>query len=369
MQGSHMHKTAAWPLALMYVGLIIYASLYPFTEWRDSGLTPWVFLTAPIPRYWTGFDVAINVVGYAPLGGLLALGALRSGHRRQAFWLPAVCGLLLALLMESLQTYLPARVASKEDLFLNFLGTWAGSAATLLLVRLGAIDRWSRVRARWFVTEARGGLVLLATWPMALLFPAAVPFGLGQMQRRAEQALAELWAETPFLAWLPVRDDTLLPLLPGAEMVCVFLGLLIPCLLGFCVVRTRWRRAVFVLMTVAVGVAVTGLSAALSWGPAHAWAWLDFPTQLGMVVAVVLALGLVFVPWRASAALVLLSLGIYLSLLNQAPESPYFAQTLLDWEQGRFIRFNGLAQWLGWLWPYATLAYVLSQIWQPDAKT
>jgi len=57
-----------------------------------------------------------------------------------------------------------------------------------------------------------------------------------------------------------------------------------------------------------------------------------------------------------------------LSLLNQAPESAYFSQTLHAWEQGRFIRFHGLAQWLGWSWPYATLVYVLSLIWQRDAK-
>lgn len=363
-----MHKTAAWPLALMYVGLIVYASLYPFTEWRDPGLMPWAFLSAPLPRYWTGFDVAINVVGYAPLGGLLALSALRTGRGRHAVWLPAVCGLVLALALESLQTYLRARVASKEDLFLNGLGASVGSVATLLLVRLGAIDRWSRIRGRWFVEDSRGGIVLLATWPLALLFPAAVPFGLGQVLVRAEQALAQMWAGTPFFLWLPVREDVMQPLALGLEMVCVFLGLLIPCLLGFCIIRARWRRVALVPMTVAVGVAVTGLSAALSWGPSHAWAWLDLPTQLGMAVAVVAALGLVFVPWRASAALVLLSLGIYLSLLNQAPESPYFAQTLQDWEQGRFIRFNGLAQWLGWLWPYATLVYVLSQIWRRDAK-
>jgi hypothetical protein len=74
------------------------------------------------------------------------------------------------------------------------------------------------------------------------------------------------------------------------------------------------------------------------------------------------------VPWRASAALALLALGIYLSILNQAPANPYFAQTLFAWEQGRFIRFNGLAQWLGWLWPYATVVYVLSQLWQRDVK-
>ncbi len=53
---------------------------------------------------------------------------------------------------------------------------------------------------------------------------------------------------------------------------------------------------------------------------------------------------------------------LHLSLLNQAPASAYFAHTLQTWEQGRFIRFNGLAQWLGWLWPYAVLLYVVVRI-------
>jgi VanZ like family len=313
--------------------------------------------------------VAINIVGYAPLGALLALGALRSGRARQTVWLPALCGFGLALVMEALQTYLPARVSSKEDLLLNGLGAWVGSVLTLLLVRLGLIDRWSRIRARWFVPDSRGGMVLLATWPVALLFPSALPFGLGQVWDRLHQALEEWWVDTPFLTWLPERDEVIRPLSGGLEMAGVFLGLLIPCLLGFCIVRVRWRRVILVCTVLGVGVAATGLSAALSWGPSHAWAWLDVPTQWGMAVAFVVALGLALVPWRASAALALLALGIYLSLLNQAPESPYFAQTLQGWEQGRFIRFHGLAQWLGWLWPYATVAYVLSQIWQRDTKT
>jgi uncharacterized membrane protein len=181
--------------------------------------------------------------------------------------------------------------------------------------------------------------------------------------------LAAQLVDTPFLEWLPLRETELEPLVPGAEMLCVLLGLLIPCLLGFCVIRARIRRALFVLMAVGVGSAATALSAALSWGPVHAWAWLGSPVQVGMVMALLLALGLTLVPWRTSAALLLLSLGIYLSLLNQAPESAYFSQTLHAWEQGRFIRFHGLAQWLGWMWPYATLLYVLSLIWQRDART
>jgi hypothetical protein len=100
----------------------------------------------------------------------------------------------------------------------------------------------------------------------------------------------------------------------------------------------------------------------------HAWAWISVPVQVGMGLAVVLALLLTVVTWRASAALLLLCLGTYLSLLNQAPESAYFTQTLQAWEQGRFIRFHGLAQWLGWLWPYIAVAYVVSLFSQRDLK-
>ena len=359
-----LHKTSAWPLALIYVGLVFYASLYPFTDWRDQGIMPWAFLSSPLPKYWTGFDVAINILGYMPLGFLLALSALRSGRARYALVLAMLVAGCLSLTMESLQNYLPVRVPSNVDLALNTTGGWLGGLLAWAMEKLGVIDRWSRFRARWFVAEARGGLVLLALWPLALLFPAAVPFGLGQVLERLESALAEVLQDTPFLDWLPVRDIELQPLVPAAELVCVMLGLLIPCLLGFCIICALRRRVLFVMVVFAVGMGGTVLSAALSYGPEHAWAWFGLPVKVGLLAALGLAVLLLRVPMRASAALVLLALGIYLSLLNQAPASPYFAQTLATWEQGRFIRFHGLAQWLGWLWPYVVMVYVLLPLWQ-----
>lgn len=363
-----MQKTSAWPLALSYVGLILYASLYPFSDWRDQGIAPWEFLWAPPPRYWTGFDVASNVVGYVPAGFLLALAAWRTGRGRRAIVLALLACTGLSLTMETLQSYLPTRVPSNIDLLLNMLGGWVGAVVASWLERLGAIDHWSRIRARWFVADARGALVLLALWPAALLFPAAVPLGLGQVLERMEAVAADILGDTPFLAWLPVRDMELQPLVPGAEFVCVLLGALIPCLVGYCIIRSWARRAVFVLLTMLLGVASTGLSAALSYGPQHAWDWIHLPVLVGLGVAPVLAVSLVGIPRRVSAAVALLGMGIYLSLLNQAPADPYFSQTLQAWEQGRFIRFHGVAQWLGWLWPYATTAYLLSRIWGQDGK-
>ncbi|MBA3593282.1 MAG: VanZ family protein [Polaromonas sp.] len=355
-------QSASWPLALATICLIVYASLYPFAEWRNQGISPLRFLMAPLPRYWTGFDVGINLAGYAPMGFLLALAGLRSRRVRWAVTVAVISAGLLSLLMETLQSYLPSRVPSNVDFALNTAGAWLGACSALLLEKFGAIARWSRVRDRWFVRDARGALVLLALWPVALLFPASVPLGLGQVAERLEYWLAEMLADTPFLEWLPVRDIELQPLVPGAEVICVALGALIPCLLAYGIVRTWPQRAFFLVMALAGGVTLTALSAALSYGPEHAWAWLDLPVQVGLGMGGVLALLLLPVPRRASAALLLVALCVHLSLLNQAPVGPYFAETLQIWEQGRFVRFNGLAQWLGWLWPFAALVYVLVRL-------
>ena len=370
-----MRKTAAWPLSQAYVALIVYASLYPFTGWRDQGIAPWEFLSSPWPKYWTVFDLVANVLGYMPLGFLIALSFLRRGNpyfaaagNGAAITIATVSSAVLSCAMESLQSYLPSRVASNVDLALNAGGALAGALVAAALELAGIVDRWNHVRGRWFVEESRGALVLLALWPFALLFPASVPFGLGQVLERLEAGLGEWLADTPFLEWLPVRDVELQPLVPAAELLCVTLGVLIPCLLGYSVIRSIGYRAAFAFGVVLVGVATTALSAALSWGPSHAWAWLSLPVQVGVAAALLLALLALPVPRRACAALMLLALVLNLSVLNQAPASAYLTHTLQTWEQGRFIRFNGLAQWIGWLWPYAALAYVLVRVSRSDAQ-
>ena len=372
-----MQKTSAWPLAQAYLVLIVYASLYPFTGWRDQGIMPWIFIAAAWPKYWTWFDVISNVLGYVPVGFLLALSVARRGRRRQSgrtgnavpMAVAVLATAVLSFTMESLQTYLPSRVPSNLDFVLNFAGGAIGAIVAALLDITGVVDTWSRFRGRWFVDDARGAIVLLALWPVALLFPAAVPFGLGQVSERLEAFLVEWLTDTPFLEWLPVRDVELQPLVPGAELLCVLLGVLIPTLLGFSVLRSVLQRAVCTGLIVLVGVGTTALSAALSWGPSHAWSWLSFPVQLGLGFGLLLSLPPMAVPRRGCAALVLLAGVLHLAMLNQSVASAYFANTLQTWEQGRFIRFNGVAQWLGWVWPYAVLLYVLVRVSRADPPT
>src|SRR3569832_73442 len=148
-----MRKTAAWPLSQAYVALVVYASLYPFTGWRDQNIAPWEFLWSPWPKYWTWFDIWSNVAGYMPLGFLLALSFLRRANSRSAarsslaaVGVAVASSAVLVLAMEALQSYLPSRVASYVDFALNVLGAAAGACIAGALERFGAIDRWSRIR-------------------------------------------------------------------------------------------------------------------------------------------------------------------------------------------------------------------------------
>ena len=362
----NQHKSAALPLGLLYAALIAYASLYPFTGWRDVGVAPWAYLRAPWPQYWTRFDLLANLVGYAPLGFLLTLAMLRMRRGWPALTLATLAAAGLSLCLEALQTYLPLRVASNVDFGLNAAGGLAGALAAWVLERLGAIDTWRRFRARWFVRDSRGALVLLALWPVGLLFPAPVAFGMGQLFERLEEGAARLLEDTPFLRWLPLRELDLQPLLPSEEALCVALGALVPCLLGYTVIARAWRRALFALAALAAGVAA--LSAGLSYGPVHAWAWIGAPVQQGLWLALLAAALLLPLPVRLCVPLLMVVLAAQVVLLNTAPQNPFYALTLQAWEQGRFIHFHGLAQWIGWLWPYAAFVYLIGRVGTTGAR-
>src|SRR5947207_627648 len=108
-------STLARYLFAAYVPLVIYASLDPFSGWRDRGLPPFAFLAAPFPRPIPVFDVVPNIIGYTPLGVLAALAVypwLRHGY---ALALGLACSVLLSFALESLQLYLPARTAWRQD--------------------------------------------------------------------------------------------------------------------------------------------------------------------------------------------------------------------------------------------------------------
>jgi len=367
------HRSSAVPLAWLYAGLIVYASLYPFIGWRALADGPFDFLLLGWPRWWTWFDFVANGVGYLPLGFLLFVAFLRSARSpMQSVGLAIALGTLLSLFLEVAQNYLPRRVASNVDFGLNALGAASGALVGALLHGRGGIEQWQKLRERWFVARSAGGTALLVLWPVGLLIPTAVPFGLGQVTGRVEPLIVELLRDTPGEAWATAWFDgdgaavsvaaQAVSISPAAEMAIVVLGLLAPCLIAFTVAIPGGRRSLIVLGTLAVGCATTTLSTALGFGPQNALSWTTPLVLQAIVVGAVAAALLSFVPARVAAGFGLIALTALVMLVARAPADPYFALSLQGWEQGRFIHFHGAAQWVGWAWPYAGLTYLLVRL-------
>lgn len=360
------HRSSAVPLAWLYAGLIVYASLYPFSGWRAPVDNVFAFLVLPWSRWWSGFDLVANLLGYLPLGLLVFGASVRSGATASAGVMGAIgSGALLSLAMEVAQNGLPNRVPSNIDLLLNVLGSAVGAALGLLVHWLGGLERWQSLRERWFIASSAGGIALLLLWPVGLLFPAPVPLGLGQVFERAHAAVEALVDGTAVADWfasLPSAAPAVGNLSPAAEATLVALGLLAPCLIAYAVARPGWRRLVLAGGAAALGFAATTLSTAMNFGPDHALAWRTPNALVGMGAGAALALLLAVVSRRVAAGLGLVALTAAVLLVAHAPADPYFAQSLQAWEQGRFIRFHGAAQWVGWLWPYVAMVYLLVRV-------
>jgi VanZ family protein len=364
------HRSSAAPLAWLYAALIVYASLYPFAGWRLPGVSPLAFLVMPWPHWWTWFDLVTNLIGYFPFGALVFGALVRSEVRiRPAIVLACLAGTVLSLTMEFFQNFLPQRVSSNVDLGTNALGTIGGVALGWWVHVRGGVERWQVARDRWFITRSAGGLALLLLWPIGLLFPLPVPLGQGQVLARLQEVLAR-WVEgTSIAPWFEGWADAELErtaLSPGGEFALITLGLLAPCMIAFSVARPGWRRLVLVLGATALGCLTTTLSTALNFNPQHLLAWGTPQALAALAFGALLACLISLMPGRAATGLGLIVLTALVTVVAQAPADPYFAQSLQLWEQGRFIRFHGAARWVGWLWPYVAIIYLLARLGAKD---
>jgi VanZ family protein len=361
-------RSSAVPLAWSFALLIVYASLYPFSDWRwPPGHDLLDLMRLPWPPYRPKFDIFSNLVGYLPMGALAYGAGLRSGWR---WWAAMLLGVLapalLSFTMEVTQNFLPQRVPSRLDLALNAAGGALGMLAGVLLQATGMVGRWQAVRDRWFLGGSAGARALLLLWPVGLLFPAPVPLGLGQVAQPLRDGIAAAVADTPWaepvLAWIspPVVQPSALP--PLAEGVAIMLGLLAPCLLAHAAVRPGPRRIVLALGAAVLAAGATTLSTLLNFGPGHALSWITPTAPAAFGAALAVACALAWIGRRLAAGLALVCLTALIALVAQAPADPYFAQSLQAWQQGRFIRFHGLAQWVGWLWPYLAMVWLLMRL-------
>jgi VanZ family protein len=330
-----------------YVLLIVYASLYPWSGWRAHGAPVFAYLAAPWPRWITGFDLTANVLGYLPLGALGVLGgAARLGARR-AVGAVVLGGMLLSLVLEAAQGYLPARVASNVDVLCNVAGTLAGALLAIAAgPRLRALHPVRRLREAF---EPGGGtelgLTLLALWLFAQLNPASLLFGAGDLR--------DLFSEPAG----PAHDAQLFVLV---EALTAAANLLAVSLLASVMMRrdAPVRRLLLALLVAAL--AVKALAFEIVMRAEDAFAWLTPGAWRGLLVGTLAMLAAVALPRLARLALAALLLMAATVLVNLAPPNPYTAATLKLWAQGHFLNFNGLTQFVSAMWPFAALACVIA---------
>jgi VanZ family protein len=346
---------------LVYLLLIVYASWFPFAGWYNSGQSPFAFLNLVPPRYWTGFDVMVNIVGYAPFGTLLVLAMYPLVRGPWAVLLAALIGVLVSGTMETVQNYLPSRVPSNLDLVTNSIGCLLGACAGPLLTRsLLDQSRLYRLRRDWFAPNASQGLVLLALWPLAQIYPQSYLFGHGQVLPIISEWLSD---------WLDTNIDLVALLRPGltmsaeqywlSETIITACGMTGAVLTLLCLTRRGAPRFWLMAALVAAALLIKTLATALFFTPQDAFVWITPGAQGGFLIGLIMLAGLAFAPQMAQRRLAVVTLLLSLIVVNTIPVNPYFMSTLQGWVQGKFLNFNGAAQFISLLWPFWALWFLL----------
>ena len=341
--GARTHLTLY--LTGSYLLLIIYASLYPLTAWHDSGGDPMAFLGAAWPRYYTGFDLAVNIVAYLPFGFLCAAALRRHLAPMPAWLLATLLGGALSLVLELLQNYLPNRIPSNLDLACNTAGTllggWLGALRGARMLDQG---RLAQVR-RQIMMSGYGvdfGVLLAAAWLMTQISPESLLFGSGNLRQ-----MLDLPPVQPFLAERFVDLETLI-----AAAGLLAAGLVISVLL-----RRHTRQLTLGLLLAAVLVKTA--AHALLMGPASALGWLTPGNSLGLAIGLVLWFGASFLGFPLQRAVAALALLLATVMVNVAPENPYLLNALHIWNPGQFLNFNGLTRLVSSLWPFLALPWLM----------
>ena len=333
-------------LSLAYATLIIYASLHPFSGWRDPGLSLFYFLESAWPRYWTLFDLITNILAYLPLGFLVALTFRRFPGRLTPALTSLLLGASLSFSLECLQTWLPSRVASSLDLGCNTLGACIGALLTLWHGERFFI-RAARMQQRLLapIPHVELGLVLVALWLLTQLSPETLLFGAGDLRRLFEITPAVPYAAPSFFA------------METAIIVCntMAIGLFVRTLLS-----GKYPVYLALIAFFALALLIRALAAAILVNPLDALAWFTPGAALGLLVGLSLLSLMLLLPaaWRIAFAGMALMAGTV--LVNLAPANPYSAAALATWQQGHFLNFNGLTRLAASFWPFLALPYLMA---------
>lgn len=326
------------------LALIVFTSLYPFSGWRNAGVPPLAFLDAPFPRYWTVFDLAINILGYMPLGFLVVLSLGTPWPRPVRVIAAGLATITLSLSLEVLQTWLPTRVPSHVDLTCNSIGGILGA-----LIAAGWGERWVRfinakIRPRLRkALHAEWAAVLIALWVIGQLTPDRILFGSGDLHF--------FWPDILTVTYSPHSVHTLEMITVAAQMLAV--GLLARHLIS----NTDWMALPALLLFFVTTLALKAISLGAILGIAAAFDWFTTGARYGLLIGCFALSLAIFLPERARLILAGIALLIGTLTANLTPETPYAIEGALNNNHGAFFNFVGIARWVNVCWPLMALVY------------
>jgi VanZ family protein len=347
-QGFSPHSVRlAWILALAYLLVIAYASLQPLRGWRFPPEEVLRFLAAPWPRYITLHDVAVNIAAYVPLGFLLSVGCgARLGAGRGAL-LASAAAALFSSAMETVQMFLPARIASNVDLLANALGALIGALAAPLFAPARLLGgKLHALRHRLFREgmAADTGLVIVCLWPLTQFHPTVQLFGTGAI--RATFDLPAAAAHTPLLAFSGEAAVALFSLLGVGLMLATLAR-----------ENVRPLAAIGALLAVALAIKTV---ASVWLAQSSPLAWLTPGVALALLAGGGL-LGLaLLMPRRALPAAAAAAIVLATAAINLAPDNPYHSvpPLLLAGIPSHVLSFTGIVRALSELWPLLALGWL-----------
>jgi len=338
---------------LVYGVFLVYGSLSPWSQWRSLGVGPFAYLFAPWPAHVTGFDVGLNLLAYLPLGLLLAL-ALHPRLRGAAAIVASVAiAAAASIVLEGVQSYLPARIASNLDVLANSTGAAVGAlAGAMLAPTLIDSRRLQQARHGWLRPQAALVLLLAAVWPLAQTHPAPMLFGTGELDRELVAAVLALFGRT-----LPAFDVQRFAAAEVLVTACAMLGAGALLVVGLNLQAPR-RRLMLVLLIAAL--AAKSLTYGHEFGPERSFGWLSTAAPAGLAVGLLaMFAAAATASARTAAMLAIASLLALVLAVNLVPPNPYHAHWLGDWRPGHLRNVAAASRWLACAWPYAALATLL----------
>lgn len=334
-------------LAAGYVLFIIYASLSPFSGWREQGMAFSEVLSAPLLRQFTWFDASVNVLAYLPFGLLLGLTLRQYMGVGACVIFTALDGAALSAAMEYAQMYLPARNSSNLDLLTNTSGALLGAVLAISIAPRAWFAlhlRYWRLRLFHEGGQMDFGLALVLLWMFAQVNPSLPMLGNVFISRAARE---------PFM---PEQAD------PFNWVGCltVALNLLMLGMLLLLLLRKR-RHAVNALLLVLSAVAIAKFLAAAML--LKSWAlllWLNSEALLGMMVGLLLLILAIQFSRESTIRIAAVTALSYLAVANWLVERgrPSMAMPLYQWNYGHLLNYNGLSQSIALVLPFLMLAYL-----------